>query len=455
VRNQQDNERSKPATLMQRLPISALGGADQSERTIAGFVATIRVLKRMIFVIVQDRTGRVQVTIERSSPNTPPTALEHAALGLTIGSAVRVHGVVQLNPTVKTGGVELIARSLEVASAAEPGLPIDESSASDLQLDWRFLALRRPENLLVFDVQTTIEHAMREYWRSHEFLELHSPKLMHSASESGADTFATPYFELGKAYLAQSPQFYKQMAIASGFERVFEIGPVFRAEPSLTPRHAAEFTSVDVEIAWVESHEDVMQLEEQWLQHILTVVRRDHGEAIARQFGVDVNVPTLPFPRLTMANAHAMLRAMGHEIAEATKPEDIDPAGERLLARWALDTHGSEFIFLTEYPTSLRPFYHMRAEHDESVTKSFDLMWKAVEITTGAQREHRHDVLTRQATDAGLRESVSYYLDFFRYGCPPHGGFGLGLARLVMLTLGLPSIREATFLHRGPTRLTP
>ena len=441
--------------LMQRTAIAALSGQDQLDATVAGFVTTIRVLKRMVFVIVQDKSGRVQVTIERAQPGTMPTELETATLGLTIGSVVRVRGTVVANATVKTGGLELVARSLEVVGPAEPGLPIDEHSASDLQLDWRFLALRRPENLLVFEVQTTVERAMRDYWAAHEFLELHSPKLMHSASESGADTFSTRYFDLGSAYLAQSPQFYKQMAIAAGFERVFEIGPVFRAEPSLTPRHAAEFTSVDVEMAWVESHEDVMQMEERWLHHILSAAHREHGEAIEHTFGVTVNVPPATFPRLTMREAHALLRQMGHALAETTKPGDIDPAGERLLARWALDTHGSEFIFLTEYPSSLRPFYHMRAEHDPSVTKSFDLMWKGVEITTGAQREHRHDVLSRQAEGMGLRKSVAYYLDFFRYGCPPHGGFGLGLARLVMLLLGLPSIREATFLHRGPTRLTP
>ena len=409
----------------------------------------------MVFVIVQDRTGRVQVTIEREAPGTPPTTLERTAVDLTIGSAVRVNGLVAANVAVKVGGIELLARSLEVASRAEPGLPIDEHSASDLQMDWRFLALRRPESLLVFEVQTTVERAMREYWAENAFLELHSPKLMHSASESGADTFSTRYFELGTAYLAQSPQFYKQMAIASGFERVFEIGPVFRAEPSLTPRHAAEFTSVDVEMAWVKSHEDVMRMEERWLRHLLSTVHAEHGEVIERTFGVSVNVPPASFPRLTMRAAHAMLRELGHEIPVETKGGDIDPAGERLLARWALDTHGSEFVFLTEYPSSLRPFYHMRSEDDPSLTRSFDLMWKGVEITTGAQREHRHLVLARQAEEAGLRESVTYYLDFFRYGCPPHGGFGLGLARLVMLMLGLPSIREATFLHRGPTRLTP
>jgi aspartyl/asparaginyl-tRNA synthetase len=440
---------------MQRVPIAALAGATQSEATVAGFVEAIRVLKRMIFVMVRDRTGLVQVTVERVVADAPPGQVERSALDLTVGSAVRIDGTVVPNPAVKVGGLELVASAIEIAGPAEPGLPIDEQSASDLQLDWRYLSLRRPKNLLAFEVQTTVERAMRDYWATHGFIELHSPKLMHSASESGADTFATKYFDLGTAYLAQSPQFYKQMAIASGFERVFEIGPVFRAEPSMTPRHAAEFTSVDVEMAWVESHEDVMQMEEAWLWHVLGVVRVEHGERIARELGTEVVVPTLPFPRLTMRDAHELLRSEGHRIAETTKPGDIDPAGERLLAQCALDTHGSEFIFLTDYPTSLRPFYHMRHENDGGVTKSFDLMWKGIEITTGAQREHRLPQLTRQAEAAGLKESVSYYLDFFRYGCPPHGGFGLGLARVVMLLLGLPSIREATFLHRSPSRLMP
>jgi aspartyl-tRNA synthetase len=296
---------------------------------------------------------------------------------------------------------------------------------------------------------------MRAYWAAQGFLELQTPKLMESASESGAETFSTRYFELGRAYLAQSPQFYKQMAMAAGFDRVFEIGPVFRAEPSMTPRHATEFTSVDVELSWVDSHEDVMRMEQDWLRHILTTVRAEHGPAIERQFGVGVRVPSLPFPAMTMAEAHARLADAGHVIPAVTKPGDIDPDGERLIARQMLEEQGHEFFFLTDYPVSLRPFYHMRDPNTPGVTKSFDLLWKGTEITTGAQREHRHDVLTRQAQEAGLGASVSYYLDFFRYGCPPHGGFGLGLARLIMLLLGLPSIREAVFLHRSPNRLRP
>jgi len=393
--------------------------------TISGFVTTKRVLKSMIFLIVENRAGATQVTIDRGN------ALAAVAEGITPGSAISVTGRLEPNPAVKLGGVELLPTAIDIVGPSAAELPADHLP------EWRFLALRKPQNRLVFEVQTTVEQAMREFWASHGFIELHSPKLMHSASESGSESFSMKYFDLGRAYLAQSPQFYKQMAMAAGFERVFEIGPVFRAEPSMTPRHATEFTSVDIEMSWIESHADIMSFEEQWLRHVIARVRETYQ--------VDEELPSVPFPRMTLAEAHERLREMGHTIAPTTKPGDIDPEGERLLC-------GDGFLFLTDYPTSLRPFYHMRVGE---VTRSFDLLWKGIEITTGAQREHRHDVLTRQAREAGLGESVGYYLDFFKYGCPPHGGFGLGLARVVMLMLGLPSIREATFLHRSPNRLTP
>jgi len=437
---------------MQRTLVSTLPTRHGEEVRVCGLVATKRILKRVIFLVLQDRTGRVQVTVERSDA---PTALEETAMALTPGSAVEVRGEAMVNPAVRAGGLELVAREIVEHSLAEPELPIGEESSPELQLDWRFLALRSPRNRLIFEVQTTIERAMRAWWGEHGFIELHSPKLMHSASESGSETFSSPYFELGRAYLAQSPQFYKQMAMAAGWERVFEIGPVFRAESSMTPRHATEFTSVDVELSWIESHEDVMRTEEAWLRAVLSTVRAEHGAAIERELGVEVRVPEDAFPRIPLAQAHRMLRDVGHVVPAVTKPGDIDPEGERLIARLVRESSGSEFYFLTEYPSSLRPFYHMREEERPEVTRSFDLMWKGLEIATGAQREHRYERLARQAEAAGLRDSVSYYLDFFRYGCPPHGGFGLGLARVVMQTLELPSIREATFLHRSPNRLTP
>jgi aspartyl/asparaginyl-tRNA synthetase len=369
---------------------------------ISGFVTTKRVLKSMIFLIVENRAGATQVTIDRGD-----AALASIAEGITPGSAIIVTGRLESNAAVKLGGVEMRPTAIDVVGPSASELPADHLP------EWRFLALRRPQNRLVFEVQTTIERAMREYWAEHEFIELHSPKLMHSASESGAETFSLEYFDLGRAYLAQSPQFYKQMAMAAGFERVFEIGPVFRAEPSMTTRHATEFTSVDVEMAWIDSHEDIMAFEERWLRHIIERVNGTHGLGLA--------VPAIPFPRLPYSEAN-----------------------ERSC--------GDGFVFLTDYPASERPFYHMR---NGPLTNSFDLLYNGIEITSGAQREHRYEILAQQARDAGLGKSVAYYLDFFKYGCPPHGGFGLGLARLVMLMLGLPSIREATFLHRSPNRLTP
>ncbi len=366
---------------------------------------------------------------------------------------MKITGEVVASPQVKLGGLEIVPSRVEVVSLAEPKLPIDEKTGIDQRLDWRFLDIRRPSQHLVFDVQTTVERAMRELAAEEGFTELHTPKLMGTASESGAEVFEVGYF--GRtAYLAQSPQFYKQMAIAGGIDRVFEIGPVFRAEPSFTSRHATEFTGVDVEIAWIDGVEDVMAFEERMLHRVLTAVAERHGEAIAEHFGTRVVVPELPFPRITMADAQARLRATGWD-REGVK-DDLDPEGERALCALIAEETGHEFVFVTRFPAAVRPFYHLRPEDDPTVTESFDLLWKGVEITTGAQREHRHERLVAQAREKGMDTGpLSGYLDCFRYGTPPHGGLGLGLGRLLMLALGLPSIREATFLFRGPHRLEP
>lgn len=328
---------------------------------------------------------------------------------------------------------------------AESSLPIDEHTGLEQRLDWRFLDVRRrPAAQLLFAVQTTLEQGMRAYAYGRGATEMHTPKLMGTASESGAEVFELGYFGRS-AYLAQSPQFYKQMAIAAGIEKVFEIGPVFRAEPSFTSRHATEFTGVDVELAWIDGVEDVMAFEEEMLAHAIGQVAEKHGEAIAEQFGVEVTVPTVPFPRITMAEAQRILREGGW-----------DPEGERRIAAHIKETTGHDFVFVTEYPVGIRPFYHMRSEREAGVTLSFDLLWKGLEITTGAQREHRHEVLLKQAAEKGMStEPMGDYLNAFRHGCPPHGGLGMGLGRVLMVLLGLESIREATFLFRGPNRLTP
>jgi nondiscriminating aspartyl-tRNA synthetase len=417
---------------------------------IRGWVHAVRDQKRMQFLVVRDETGLAQVVLAKEEE---PSELNQALSALTAESAVTITGTVVADERVKLGGLELRLEELEVDSLAELELPIAEDSALDKRMDWRFLDLRRPDRRLIFEVQSTAEHAMREYWRSQSFIELHTPKFMGSASESGAELFKVEYFD-GEAYLAQSPQFYKQMAMAAGFGRVFEVGPVFRANPSFTSRHDTEFTSVDVEIAWIDSHEDVMAFEEAWLAHALGVVKETHGEAIEATFETEVIVPSLPFPRVTLEDAKAMLREQGHD---APGPEhDLDPPSERALSALIKERHGHEFAFVTDYPTTVRPFYHMRHPDQPTLTRSFDLLWKGIEITTGAQREHRYEQLLAQAADKHVDIApIQYYLNFFRFGAPPHGGFGFGLTRLLMQLLGQENVREVTFLYRGPHRLEP
>jgi nondiscriminating aspartyl-tRNA synthetase len=418
--------------------------------TVRGWVQAVRDQKRMQFVILRDETGLAQLVLSKEEP---PSELNEAISALTAESAVSVTGTVVADERVKLGGLELRIEALTVDSLAEPELPIAEDSALDKRMDWRYLDLRRPDRRLIFEVQTTVERAMREFWAKQGFIELHSPKFMGSASESGAELFKVEYFD-GVAYLAQSPQFYKQMAMAAGFGRVFEVGPVFRANPSFTSRHDTEFTSVDVEISWIDSHEDVMAFEEAWLAHALAAVKDAHGEAISSTFGAEVVVPGLPFPRIALEHAKELLRERGHDAPGAG--HDLDPPSERALSELIRERDGHEFAFVTDYPTTVRPFYHMRHEHDQTLTKSFDLLWRGIEITTGAQREHRYEQLLAQARDKGVEvEPIQYYLDFFRYGAPPHGGFGFGLTRLLMQLCNQDNVREVTFLYRGPHRLEP
>jgi nondiscriminating aspartyl-tRNA synthetase len=435
---------------VKRTLIGELGQKVGERVRIRGWVHALRDQKRVQFLVIRDESGLAQVVLPKEDP---PSELNEAVSALTAESAVTILGTVIADDRVNLGGLEVRLEELQVDSLAEPELPVAPDSALDKRIDWRFLDLRRPDRRLIFEVQTTAEHAMREFWRRESFIELHTPKFMGSASESGAELFKVEYFE-SEAYLAQSPQFYKQMAMAAGFGKVFEIGPVFRANPSFTSRHDTEFTSVDVEISWIDSHDDVMSFEEQWLAHVLARVKETHGAAIEETFDTELVVPTLPFPRVTLERAKELLREHGHD---APGPlDDLDPPSERALSAIVSEQQGHEFTLVTDYPTTVRPFYHMRHSDRPDLTKSFDLLWKGIELTTGAQREHRYHQLLAQAEDKGVDVGpIQYYLNFFRFGAPPHGGFGFGLTRLLMQMLGQENVREVTFLYRGPHRLEP
>ncbi len=428
--------------------------------TVSGWVETVRDQKKVQFVVLRDESGAVQLVnpaVRELDPEVEGSAerlaTTEAISALAHGSFITVTGELKHDERVKLGGIEVKVATLDVVTAANPETPIAADSSLDKRLDWRFLDLRQPKQALIFRIQTTFEHALRQYWIDNDFIEIHTPKLMASASESRAELFEVDYFE-GKAYLAQSPQFFKQMAQSAGFGKVFEVGPAFRADPSFTSRHATEFTSVDAEISWIDSHEDVMTLHEELLVAGFTAVKAKHGEQIAELFGIELEVPSRPFPRIPLAEAKRIVAERGYEVPRAD--DDMDPEGERQIAAYVKETYGHEFVFLTDYASSIRPFYHMRNSEDGSLTNSYDLIYNGVEISTGAQREHRVEVLIEQAKEKGLEpEELEFYLDFFRYGVPAHGGFGMGLARVLMLMLHETSIREVTYLFRGPTRLAP
>jgi nondiscriminating aspartyl-tRNA synthetase len=441
-----DEGRQEPA----RALVGELGSRVGDQVRVCGWVQTLRLQRRMQFVVLRDETGAVQLTNQRELR----PGLDQRLDALTVGSAVALTGRVVDAPQVKLGGIEVLVDSVDLVSTAEQPLPIAETSNIDLRLDWRFLDLRAPRQHLTFTVGDLFEQSMRFFLRARRFTELHTPKLMGAASESGAEVFRVDYFG-SSAYLAQSPQFYKQMAIAAGFDRVMEVGPVFRAEPSFTSRHSTEFTGLDLEMAWIDSVDDVMRMEEEMLAAAIAAVRDSLGKEIEETFGVSLAVPATPFPRLPLAEAREQLFQAGWQPGERAS-EDLDGEGERLLSKLVADKFGHQFVFVTDYPVSVRPFYHMRPDGDPTVTSSFDLIWNGLEVTTGAQREHRYDVLVAQAAEKGIPlEPISHYVSCFRYGCPPHGGLGIGVSRLLMKLLDLPSIREATLFFRGPNRLTP
>ncbi len=419
---------------------------EEKESIIKGHINKIRDTKYMFFIILEDRSGFIQVSIEKEGNEELTKKLE----GVLSNSIMEAKGVMKLSEYVKQGGKEFIPTDINILSYAEAS-PLEEGSNIDTRLDYRWVDLKTEKNQLMLKIQSTMVEGMREYLYSKEFTEIHTPKLIGTASESGSEVFEVEYFDR-KAYLAQSPQFYKQMAIVSGLERVFEVAPCFRAENSNSYRHATEYTSFDVEFAYINSYEDVMDLEEDLLIAGLTKVKEKYENEINDIFNTEVIIPTKPFPRIKLEDLYKELHDRYNYEIPTEDIGDMNAETEKLTSKFAIEKYGHEFIFITNYSKTKRPFYHMR---DGETPLGYDLIWRGTEITSGSQREHRYDVLKKQAEEKGLGKDVEFYLDFFKYGCPPHGGFAIGLDRITMLLLGLPSLKETMFVFRGPNRLNP
>lgn len=411
---------------------------------VQGFVDTLRDQNKIAFIILRDLTGKIQNVILKDCPDFG------LVKDLSEESVVEIEGLVKEEKQAPEG-YEIEVKSLKVLSEAEPELPIPvnikvgEETNQNARFDFRWLDLRKPEKAKIIKIWNSLEKGLRKYWDEAGYTQFYAPSLMSTPSESGAEVFEVDYFDR-KAYLAQSPQFYKQMAIAAGFERVFAAGPVFRAEESFTTRHMTEFTGWDFEIGYVESHHDVMDEEEKMIVSAFTKVKEDLPE-------ISLEIPKTPFPRISVAEAKEKLKA--HSV-EGEKEHDLSPEEERKISEIVKEETGSDFVFITDYHRSVRAFYHMRHEDNPDLTKGADLIYRGLEITTLAQREHRIERLEEQAKEKGLSpEGLKDYMNFFRYGCPPHGGGGIGANRVVMKVLELESVKEATFLPRDVNRLNP
>lgn len=422
------------------------------EITIEGFVDNIRHLQYVDFLIIRDTTSKVQVTIEKNESNKKLTEI---ASTLTPESTVKITGILHKNDKVKLNNMELIPTNITVTSKCLEELPLNykdsKSAAIDTRLNYRFLDLRSDKNILMFKVQTCMINAMREFVVKNNFTEIHTPKIISAASESGSEVFEVNYFGR-KAYLAQSPQFYKQMAMCAGFEKVFEIAPAFRAEKSNSYRHTTDFTSFDIEMSYLNNLDELMDFEENLFIAGLKAVKEKYGKEIKELFNVEVIVPTKPFPRIKLEELYKILeKEYGYKM-NYEDVGDMNAESEKLASKYVKEKYDHEFVFITDFSAKKRAFYHKR---ENGIPQGADLIWKGCETTTLALRENNYETLCKQAKEKGLDQDVKFYLEFFKYGCPPHGGFAIGVDRITMLLLETGSLKETMFIFRGPSRIEP
>ncbi|MDY6788912.1 MAG: aspartate--tRNA(Asn) ligase [Candidatus Nanohaloarchaea archaeon] len=417
---------------------------------VAGWAHEIRDIGKLVFIILRDREGTIQVTFKKDE-------LEKELF--ETGKALGQEDVIEVVGTVKEkeeapGGREIMPERLEILNKAEDPLPLEVSGKVDSEmatrLDNRFMDLRQPEIHRIFRVRDKVITGLREWFDSEGFIEIHTPIISKGGAEGGATLFPVDYYQ-NEAFMRQSPQLYKQMLMSAGFDRVYELGPSFRAEKFATSRHVSEFTQWDVELAFIEDHNDVMDVLENSIRFLIKYLKENAAEEL-KEIGADLEVPEKEFPRIEFEKA---LQILEEEFDYTPDEEgDLDTRGEKLLGEY-FEEKGHQFFFVVGYPGE--KFYYMQdREEDDIASRKFDLIYRGQELSSGGQREHRLEALTRKMEEQGVDESnFTFYLESFKFGMPPHGGYGLGLDRLVTKLLGLDNIKEAILFPRDPTRLTP
>ena len=421
------------------------------EVTISGWVSAVRDLGNVKFLIIRDSKGIAQVTMKRGMVD---ESILRTADSLNQEDVVSIQGKVVERKNAPRGR-EIIPRILEIISKAETPLPMDFSgkieSNLDTRLDWRVIDLRRPESLALFKIQAKMVEAIEEYLRHEGYLQVFTPCLMGAASESGAEVFPVVYFER-EAFLRQDPQLHRQLLIAAGFDKIFDLGPNWRAEPSHTPRHLCEYRACAVEFGFMNDESDMMRVEENLVVDVLKRIKEECEEELAL-LKKEVILPRTPFPELRFPEIYEILKGLGKEIEPG---EDYDRESEVLLWKYAKKKYDCDFFFVNRFPFKVKPFYVMKVDEDPEWARSVDLVYKGLELSSGGQREHRYDKIVSQIREKGMNaETMDWFTKFFKYGVPPHGGFCIGIERLTMQLLDMGNLREVTPFPRAPERLLP
>ena len=419
---------------------------DGAEVILAGWAHEIRDLGGIAFLVLRDREGLAQITLVKKLVD---RAMFKSIRSISRESIVQVKGFVKSEPKAPRG-FEILPSEVKILSAAECPLPLDPTEKVecelDTRLDSRFMDIRRPAALAVFEIESAVLRALRDFFYEKGITEVFTPKIVAAATEGGTDLFPISYFER-EAFLNQSPQLYKQMLMGAGMDRVFEIGPIFRAEEHDTRRHLNEAISIDVEISFADD-KDVMELLEQAVAKSYQHVAKNCSEQL-KVLGLDLPVPKVPFRRITYTEALEM--ASERQNVQMKWGDDLDTETEKFLG----STIG-EHYFLTDWPSSIKPYYSLPYEDNPQICRGFDLMHPRMELASGAQRVHDYHLLVERIREKGLDPAgFEFYLKAFRYGMPPHAGWGLGLSRLIMTMLNLENIRDAVIFPRDRRRLVP
>jgi nondiscriminating aspartyl-tRNA synthetase len=424
---------------------------DEKEVVVAGWVHRIRDLGNLKFIILRDREGLIQITLKKGV--TAPELIDLAE-NIKDEYVIAVKGVVKANK-IAPKGRELLPLEIEILSRTVSNLPVSVSgkieSNLDTRLDNRVLDLRRPEVLAIFKIQSKLVEGMQDYLRADGFQQIFTPCLMGAASESGAEVFPVVYFNKS-AFLRQDPQLHRQLAVISGLDRIYDLGPSWRAEPSHTPRHLCEHRGCAVELGFIRDEYEVMKVEENLVISGVRKVKEDCKEEL-EILGKEIEVPSSPFPELKFPQIYEILEEFGKKIPFG---EDYDRESEAILAKYVKERYKSDFFFVNRFPFKVKPFYVMRVDEEPQWARSVDLIYKGLEVSSGGQREHRYEKIMEQLREKGISlVGMQWFTEHFKYGAPPHGGFNIGIERMTMQLLDLSNVREAALFPRTPERLLP